>query len=68
MHDSVCAASTTSFLTTMSEDLREGATATIEGLVSRADLNGKLVKLLKFSDGRWGTRLLDDTENVRVNG
>ena len=50
----------------MSEDLREGATATIEGLVSRADLNGKLVKLLKFSDGRWGTRLLDDTENVRV--
>ena len=44
-------------------ELHQGATCAIEGLVSRADLNGKLVKLLKFSDGRWGTRLLDDSED-----
>ena len=44
-------------------ELHQGATCAIEGLVSRADLNGKLVKLLKFSDGRWGTRFLDDSED-----
>ena len=35
--------------------LREGMTAMIEGLVARADLNGKRVTLHTFSDGRWGT-------------
>ena len=46
--------------------LCEGMTATIEGLVSRADLNGKHTTLLTFTDGRWGTRLVDGSESVRV--
>ena len=46
--------------------LREGMIATLEGLVSRADLNGKHAKLLAFSDGRWGTELVDGSERVRV--
>ena len=46
--------------------LREGMIATIEGLVSRSDLNGKRVTLLAFSDGRWGTTLLDGSESIRV--
>lgn len=46
--------------------LCEGATATIEGLISRADLNGKRVTLLTFADGRWGTRLIDSSERLRV--
>ena len=46
--------------------LREGMTATIEGLVSRADLNGKHTKLLTYTDGRWGTKLVDGSESVRV--
>ena len=41
-------------------------TATIEGLVSRADLNGKHTKLLTYTDGRWGTKLVDGSESVRV--
>ena len=46
--------------------LRTGATATIEGLASRADLNGKKVTLLKFHDGRWGAKLFDGSESVRI--
>mmetsp|Transcript_35000 Transcript_35000/g.58840 ORF Transcript_35000/g.58840 Transcript_35000/m.58840 type:complete len:378 (-) Transcript_35000:57-1190(-) len=46
--------------------LIKGATAVIEGLVSRADLNGKRVTLVTFSDGRWATRLVDGSENIRV--
>ena len=46
--------------------LRTGATATIEGLASRADLNGKQVTLLKLHEGRWGARLVDGSESVRI--
>jgi hypothetical protein len=46
--------------------LIKGATAVLEGLVLRADLNGRRVTLVTFCDGRWATRLVDGSENVRV--
>jgi len=46
--------------------LHEGMTVTITGLSSPTDLNGKLGILLSFFNGRWGTRLLDSSENVLV--
>lgn len=48
--------------------LKVGARATIDGLISRADLNGKVAKLLNFdkSAGRWGVRVDGTDEMVRV--
>ena len=48
--------------------LKEGASATLHGLVSRPDLNGKEVTLLSFfpRDGRWGVKLADGSEALRT--
>lgn len=48
--------------------LHAGCTATIGGLVGRADLNGKIAKLLHFDEaaGRWAVEVVGEKVRVKV--
>lgn len=48
------------------EKIRRGDTASIQGLVTRTDLNDMVVQLVSFTDGRWNVKLSDTGATVRV--